>query len=110
MQLLNYRWPVLNFPSAGYIYILYNLSHAIAGFPQWRPRFEPRSGHVEFVVDKVALGQVLWFPLPIFIPPIAPQSPSSTIRGWFNGPVVATVASGLSLTPLRIKKYYITSI
>jgi hypothetical protein len=33
--------------------------------------------HVGFVVDKVALGQVsrvLWFPLPIIIPPNFPSS------------------------------------
>jgi hypothetical protein len=30
----------------------------VAGFPLWLFRFEPRSGHVGFVVDKVALGQV----------------------------------------------------
>jgi hypothetical protein len=30
----------------------------VAGFPPRRPGFEPRSGHVGFVVDKVALGQV----------------------------------------------------
>jgi hypothetical protein len=30
----------------------------VAGFPPWRPRFEPGSGHFRFVVDKVALGQV----------------------------------------------------
>jgi hypothetical protein len=51
--------------------------------------------HVGFVVDKAPLGQVfsavLRFPLPIFIPPISPQSPSPNIRGWFKGPVVATV-------------------
>jgi hypothetical protein len=46
--------------------------------------------------------QVLRFPLPIFIPPIAPQSPSSIISGWYNRPVVATVPSGLSLTRLII--------
>jgi hypothetical protein len=39
-----------------------------------------------FVVDKVALGQVFsedfgFPPLPIFIPPISPQSPSPIIRG-----------------------------
>jgi hypothetical protein len=45
---------------------------------------------------------VLHFPLPIFIPPIAPQSPSYIILGWYNRPVVAAVPSGLSLTPLRI--------
>jgi hypothetical protein len=45
--------------------------------------------------------QVFRFPLPIFIPPTAPQSPSSVIWGWHNRPVVATVPSGLSLTPLR---------
>jgi hypothetical protein len=46
--------------------------------------------------------RVLRFPLPIFIPPVPPQSPSSIIRGWYNRPVVATVGSGLSLTPLII--------
>jgi hypothetical protein len=46
--------------------------------------------------------RVLQSPLPIFIPPIAPQSPSSIIWGWYNGPVVATVPSELSLTPLRV--------
>jgi hypothetical protein len=45
--------------------------------------------------------RVLRFPLPIFIPPNAPQSPSSIIWGWYNRPVVAAVPSGLSLTPLR---------
>jgi hypothetical protein len=48
--------------------------------------------------------RVLWFPLPIFIPPIAPQLPSSIIWGLYNMPEVATVPSGLSLTPLIIKK------
>jgi hypothetical protein len=42
-------------------------SYALAGFqPRW-PGFDPRSGHVGFVVDKV-----LRFPLPILIPPTAP--------------------------------------
>jgi hypothetical protein len=51
--------------------------------------------------------RVLRFPLPIFISPISPQSPSSIIWGWYNRPVVAAVPSGLSLTPLTIinKKY-----
>jgi hypothetical protein len=48
--------------------------------------------------------RILRFPLPICIPPIAPQSPSSIIWGWYNRPVVAAVPSGLSLTPLRIIK------
>jgi hypothetical protein len=30
----------------------------VAGFPPRRPGFETRSGHVGFVVDRVALGQV----------------------------------------------------
>jgi hypothetical protein len=46
--------------------------------------------------------QVLQFPLPVFIPPVSPQSPSSVIWGWYNRPVVAAVPSGLSLTPLTI--------
>jgi hypothetical protein len=44
--------------------------------------------------------RVLRFPLPILIPPTAPQS-SSIIRGWYNRPTVADVPSGLSLTPPR---------
>jgi hypothetical protein len=44
--------------------------------------------------------RVLRVPLPILIPPIAPQSPLSIIWGWYNKPVVAAVPSGLSLTPL----------
>jgi hypothetical protein len=46
--------------------------------------------------------RVLRFPLPIFIPQISPQSPSSIIWGWYNRPVEAAVPSGLSLTPLTI--------
>jgi hypothetical protein len=46
--------------------------------------------------------RVLRFPLPIFIPPICPQSPSSIIWAWYNRQVVAAVPSGLSLTPLTI--------
>jgi hypothetical protein len=47
--------------------------------------------------------RVLRFPLPIFIPPIAPQSPSSIIWGLYNRPEVAAVLSGLSPTPLKNK-------
>jgi hypothetical protein len=54
--------------------------------------------------------RVLQFPLPIFIPPIAPQSPSSIIWGWYNRPVVAAVPSGLSFTPLRIIKKIIDEL
>jgi hypothetical protein len=57
----------------------------VADFPPRQPGFEPGSGHVGFVVDKVELGQVFsayfGFPLPIFIPPVAPKSPSSIIWG-----------------------------
>jgi hypothetical protein len=48
--------------------------------------------------------RVLRFLLPTFIPPIAPQSPSSIIWSWYNRPIVASVISGLSLTPLIIIK------
>jgi len=45
------------------------------------PCFSPRVGHVGFVVDKVALGQVflqaLWFSLPVIIPPVLHSHPSS---------------------------------
>jgi hypothetical protein len=48
--------------------------------------------------------RVLLFPMPIFIPPIASQSPSSIIRGWFNRPV----SGRLSPTPLRVCQRYLT--
>jgi hypothetical protein len=35
--------------------------------------------------------RVLRFPLPVFIPPIAPHSPSPIIWGWYNRPEVAVV-------------------
>jgi hypothetical protein len=34
------------------------LKRLVAGFPPRRPGFKPGSGHVGFVVDKVAPGQV----------------------------------------------------
>jgi hypothetical protein len=49
----------------------------------------------------VGFLRVLRFPPPIFIPPIAPQSPSSIMWGLYNRPEVATVSSGLSPTPLK---------
>jgi hypothetical protein len=79
----------------------------VAGFPPRGPEFEHGSGHVGFVVDKVALGAgflwVLRFPLPIFIPPIAPQSSSSIIWGLYNRPEVAAVLRDF-VPPHKIKK------
>jgi hypothetical protein len=46
--------------------------------------------------------RVLRFPLPVFIPHDAAQSRSPIIWGWYNRPEVAAIASGLSLTTLRI--------
>jgi hypothetical protein len=50
------------------------LSRLVAGFPPWRPGFDPGSVHVGFMVDKVAVGQVfprvLWFSPVSFIPPV----------------------------------------
>jgi hypothetical protein len=43
-----------------------NLMRLVTGFRKWRPRFNPRSGLVGFVVDTGAvLLRVLWFPLPL---------------------------------------------
>jgi hypothetical protein len=46
--------------------------------------------------------RVFRFPLPNFNPPIAPQSPSPIIWGWYNRPTAAAVPNGLSITALRI--------
>jgi hypothetical protein len=49
----------------------------------------------DFVMDKsgavAGFLRELRFPLPIFIPPISPQSPSPIIWAWYNRPVVAAV-------------------
>jgi hypothetical protein len=50
---------------------------------------------------RVGFLRVLRFPLPIFIPPISPQSPSPIIRGWYNRPVVAAVPK---VPPHKLKK------
>jgi hypothetical protein len=48
----------------------------VAGFPQRLPGFGPVYGQVEFVVDKVALGQVFseYFSFPCQSPPNSPSS------------------------------------
>jgi hypothetical protein len=38
---------------------------------------------------------VFLFPLPIFIPPVAQQSPSSITWSWYSRPVMAAVSSAL---------------
>jgi hypothetical protein len=55
----------------------------VAGFPPQHPGFNPSSGNVGFVVDKVTL----WFPLPILISTTALQSSSSSIiQRWYDRP------------------------
>jgi hypothetical protein len=53
--------------------------------------------------------RVLRFPLPIFIPPIAPQSSSSIIWGLHNRPEVAAVPSGF-IPNTRKKKLTFSSL
>jgi hypothetical protein len=74
------------------------LGQLVTGFPlQW-----PGSDHAGLVVDKVALGQVFC----ILVSPANLHSTNcSTITiiwGWYSRPIVATVPSGLSLTPIII--------
>jgi hypothetical protein len=53
-------------------------------------RFDPRSSHVGFVVDNVALGHVFFeyfgFPANSHSTDCSPHS-SSIIRGWYTRPV-----------------------
>jgi hypothetical protein len=35
------------------------LRHLVGSFSEWQAGFDPRSGHVEFVLGKVALQQVI---------------------------------------------------
>jgi hypothetical protein len=72
-----------------------------AGFPPRQPGINPRSSHVGFVVDKVALGQVFseYFGFPfqfLFHQILRTRLPSGA---GTVGQLVADVPSGLSLTP-----------
>jgi hypothetical protein len=75
----------------------------VAGFPTRRPR----SGHVEFVVDKVALGQVFseyfGFPCQFTFHRLLHTHHLSAGAGT-TGQVVADVPSRLSLTPPQESK------
>jgi hypothetical protein len=48
--------------------------------------------------------RVLWFPLPIFIPSIAHQSPSSIIWGSYNRPLMAAVTKWTQARPTKNKE------
>jgi hypothetical protein len=71
------------FPSTFFNIIVWDFSHLLNAC--YICGFKPGSSHVGFVINKSGSGagflRVLRFPLPIFIPPISPQSPSPIIRG-----------------------------
>jgi hypothetical protein len=78
-----------------YIRLSPSLAHETAqplvvGFSLRRPGFAPKAVHVEFVVDRVALGQVflrvLQFLLVSVIPPLL-HIHSCIVCGIDNGPV-----------------------
>jgi hypothetical protein len=72
----------------------------VAGFPKRRPRFKPGSSHVGLLLDIVALGQVFseYFGFPC--QSSFHQFSTTTLRGWYNRPVVAAVPK----VPLHKKK------
>jgi hypothetical protein len=79
----------------------------VAGFPPRWPRFEPRSGHVGCVVDKVALGLVFseyfCFPCQFSFYRLLHTHHLSSRAGTI-GQIVANISSGLSLTQPQEKK------
>jgi hypothetical protein len=82
------------------------IAQAATGFPLWWPKFNPRSGHVGFVVDIVALGQVLseyfGFPCQFSFHKMLHTYLSS--GAGTIGKLVADIPSGLNLTlPHTIK-------
>jgi hypothetical protein len=72
------------------------------------PGFEPRSGHVGFVVEKVALGQVFseyfGFPCQFSFHRLFHSHHHLSYGAATVGQIVADVPSGLSLTPPHPKK------
>jgi hypothetical protein len=73
----------------------------VAGFKLQKPSFDPRSGHVRSVVNKVALGQVFseyfGFPCQFFYHQMLHTHLSS--RGDTTGQLVTDVPSGLNIAP-----------
>jgi hypothetical protein len=68
--------------------------HAIAqAVSRWLPTAATRVCSTEICGGQSGAGagflRILQIPTPIFIPPIAPQSPSPIIWGWYNRPEVA---------------------
>jgi hypothetical protein len=79
----------------------------VAGFPRQLPEFEPRSGHVKFVVDEVALGQDLseYFTFPCEFSFQSLLYTHYLISGaGIMGQLFADVSSRLSLTPTQETK------
>jgi hypothetical protein len=74
----------------------------VAGFPRRRPGFDPSSGHVRFVVDKVALGQFFFqyfgFPYQFSFHRLLHICYLSFGPGTI-GQTVADLPNGLILTP-----------
>jgi hypothetical protein len=83
------------------------LKRLVAGFPPRWPGFESRSGHVGFVVDKVALRQVFseYFGFPCQFA-FHRLLHNLSIGAGTIGQTVAAVPSGLSLTTRGKEKKY----
>jgi hypothetical protein len=84
------------------------LRRLVAGFPPRRPGFEPRSGLVGLVVDKVALVQVFsdcfGFPCQFSFHQMLHNHPHLSSWAGITGQLMADVPSGLSLPPLTETK------
>jgi hypothetical protein len=77
------------------------LRRIVAGLPLRRSGFETGLGHVGFVVDKMALGQVFseyfGFPCQSSFRQIFPQSSSSSvIWDWYNRSILTTLPPSVS--------------
>jgi hypothetical protein len=80
----------------------------VAGFPLWWPGFGPRSGHVEFVVAKMALGQVsskhIGCPCQFSSHLLLHTHHHLSSRAGTVGQRVACILSGLIVTPTQEKE------
>jgi hypothetical protein len=85
------------------------LRRLVASFPPLQIGFVPISGHVGFVVDEVALGQILseyfGFPVQLAFHRLLHSHQHLSDGAGVIGQTVAAVPSGLSLTPWeKLKK------
>jgi hypothetical protein len=88
-----------------YIYSIHRLRRLVAGFPSQRSGFESRSCNVDKVVLGLVFSEYFGFPYQLSFHRLLHTHHHLSSEGGTIDQIVADVASGLTLTAPRKKKY-----